>query len=63
MLFNEHIPTDRIGQLANASQRHPDPMWVRLILLGLRVYKRGLDPRKGFTNAGGRWSDRAGGTE
>jgi hypothetical protein len=40
VLFNEHIPTARIVELAEASQRHPDQMLVRLILLGLRVYER-----------------------
>lgn len=43
VLFNAHIPTDRIYKLADASQRHPDQMLVRLILLGLRVYERGLE--------------------
>jgi hypothetical protein len=42
VLFNEHIPTDRIVELAEASQRHPDQMLVRLILLGLRVYERAI---------------------
>ncbi|WP_416671429.1 hypothetical protein [Egbenema bharatensis] len=42
VLFNEHVPTDRIVELAAASQRHPDQMLVRLILLGLRVYERAL---------------------
>ena len=43
LLFNEHIPTERICKLADASQRHPDQMLVRLILLGLRVYEHGLE--------------------
>ncbi|MGJ3254094.1 MAG: hypothetical protein ACFE0J_23620 [Elainellaceae cyanobacterium] len=42
VLFNEHIPTERIEELAEASQRHPDQMLVRLVLLGLRVYERGI---------------------
>jgi hypothetical protein len=42
LLFNEHIPTERIAELAEASQRHPDQMLVRLVLLGLRVYERSL---------------------
>ena len=42
VLFNEHIPTDEITELAEASQRHPDQMLVRLILLGLRVYKNSI---------------------
>lgn len=42
LLFNEHIPTERIAELAEASQRHPDQMLVRLVLLGLRVYERAM---------------------
>jgi hypothetical protein len=42
ILFDEHIPTERIAELAEASQRNPDQMLVRLILLGLRVYERSL---------------------
>jgi hypothetical protein len=42
VLFNEHIPTERIAELAAASQRNPDQMLVRLVLLGLRVYERGI---------------------
>jgi hypothetical protein len=42
VLFDEHIPTARIVELAEASQRHPDQMLVRLILLGLRVYERAI---------------------
>ena len=42
ILFNEHIPTERIAELASASQRHPDQMLVRLVLLGLRVYERAV---------------------
>lgn len=42
ILFNEHIPTERIAELAEASQRHPDQMLVRLVLLGLRVYERAM---------------------
>jgi hypothetical protein len=34
--------TERIIELAEASQRHPDQMLVRLILLGLRVYERAI---------------------
>jgi hypothetical protein len=40
ILFSEHLPTDRIRELAKASQRNPDQMLVRLVLLGLRVYER-----------------------
>jgi hypothetical protein len=39
VLFNEHVPTERIVELAEASQRNPDQMLVRLVLLGLRVYE------------------------
>lgn len=42
VLFNEYIPTERIAELAEASQRHPDQMLVRLVLLGLRVYERAM---------------------
>ncbi|NEQ42050.1 MAG: hypothetical protein F6K00_00225 [Leptolyngbya sp. SIOISBB] len=42
VLFNEHIPAERIAELAEASQRHPDQMLVRLVLLGLRVYERAM---------------------
>ncbi|MBE9137375.1 hypothetical protein IQ254_09165 [Nodosilinea sp. LEGE 07088] len=42
VLFNEHIPTERIVELAEASQRNPDQMLVRLVLLGLRVYERAI---------------------
>ena len=42
LLFNEHIPTERIVELAEASQRNPDQMLVRLILLGLRVYEKAI---------------------
>lgn len=42
ILFSEHIPTDRIRELARASQRHPDQMLIRLVLLGLRVYERAI---------------------
>ena len=42
VLFNEHIPTERIVELAEASQRNPDQMLVRLILLGLRVYEKAI---------------------
>jgi hypothetical protein len=40
--FNEHIPTEKIEELAEASQRYPDQMLVRLVLLGLRVYERAM---------------------
>ena len=40
--FNEHIPTEKIEELAVASQRYPDQMLVRLVLLGLRVYERAM---------------------
>jgi hypothetical protein len=42
VLFNEHIPTERIVALAEASQRNPDQMLVRLVLLGLRVYEKAI---------------------
>ncbi|MGB3788432.1 MAG: hypothetical protein WA949_10510 [Phormidesmis sp.] len=42
VLFNEHIPTAEIAQLAEASQRNPDQMLVRLVLLGLRVYRNSV---------------------
>lgn len=42
VLFNEHIPTAEIEELAEASQRNPDQMLVRLVLLGLRVYKNSI---------------------
>lgn len=42
VLFNESIPTAEIAELAEASQRNPDQMMVRLILLGLRVYKNSI---------------------
>ena len=42
VLFNEHVPTAEIAELAEASQRNPDQMLVRLVLLGLRVYKNSI---------------------
>ena len=42
VLFHEQIPTERIIELAEASQRNPDQMMVRLVLLGLRVYERAI---------------------
>ena len=42
MLFNEHIPMVEINELAEASQRNADQMLVRLVLLGLRVYKNSI---------------------
>ena len=42
LLFNEHVPTERIVELAEASQRNPDQMLVRLLLLGLRVYEKAI---------------------
>lgn len=42
ILFSEQIPAERIAELAAASQRHPDQMLIRLVLLGLRVYERGI---------------------
>lgn len=42
VLFNEHIPTAEIAELAEASQRNPDQMLVRLVLLGLRVYRNSV---------------------
>ena len=42
VLFNEHLPTERIKELAEKSQRHPDQMLVRLVLLGLKIYERSI---------------------
>lgn len=42
ILFNEHLPTERIKELAEQSQRHPDQMLVRLVLIGLKVYERSI---------------------
>ncbi|PSR19316.1 hypothetical protein C8255_02850 [filamentous cyanobacterium CCP3] len=42
ILFHEHVPTERIMELAEASQRNPDQMLVRLVLLGLRIYERAI---------------------
>ncbi|MEM8503372.1 MAG: hypothetical protein AAF716_09495 [Cyanobacteria bacterium P01_D01_bin.1] len=42
VLFNEHVPTDEIAELAEASQRNPDQMLIRLLLLGLRVYRNSV---------------------
>ncbi|MEO1396226.1 MAG: hypothetical protein AAFV90_25290 [Cyanobacteria bacterium J06634_5] len=42
VLFNEHVPTAEIAELAEASQRNPDQMLVRLVLLGLRVYRNSV---------------------
>jgi hypothetical protein len=42
ILFHDQIPTERIAELAEASQRNPDQMLVRLVLLGLRVYERAM---------------------
>jgi hypothetical protein len=42
MLFNERIPTQKIIELAEASQRDPDQMLVYIVLMGLRVYERSL---------------------
>lgn len=42
VLFNEHIPTSEIVELAEASQRNPDQMLVRLLLIGLQVYKNSV---------------------
>ena len=42
VLFSEHIPTAEIEELAAASQRNPDQMLVRLLLLGLRVYRNSI---------------------
>ncbi|MFQ4136808.1 hypothetical protein PGN35_010855 [Nodosilinea sp. PGN35] len=39
ILFNPYIPTDRIVELATKSQRYPDQMLVRLVLLGLQLYE------------------------
>jgi hypothetical protein len=42
MLFNERIPTQKIIELAETSQRDPDQMLVYIVLMGLRVYERSL---------------------
>ena len=42
ILFNEHLPMERIQELAEGSQRNADQMLVRLVLLGLKVYERSL---------------------
>ena len=42
ILFNDHVPTAEVAELAAASQRNPDQMLVRLVLLGLRVYKNSI---------------------
>ena len=42
ILFNDHVPTAEVAELAEASQRNPDQMLVRLVLLGLRVYKNSI---------------------
>jgi hypothetical protein len=42
VIFNDHIPTAEIAELAEASQRNPEQMLVRLVLLGLRVYKNSI---------------------
>jgi len=42
VLFNKYVPTDEIAELAEASQRNPDQMLVRLVLLGLKVYRNSM---------------------
>ncbi len=42
VLFNDQVPIARIHELAAASQRYPEQMLVRLVLLGLRVYERAI---------------------
>lgn len=42
ILFNEHLPTERIKELAEQSQRYPEQMLVRLVLLGLKIYERSI---------------------
>jgi hypothetical protein len=42
ILFNSRLPTERIKELAEESQRQPDQMLVRLVLLGLQVYERSV---------------------
>ncbi|MCU0567204.1 MAG: hypothetical protein MUF49_11475 [Oculatellaceae cyanobacterium Prado106] len=42
LLFNPRIPIDTIEELAEDSQRYPDQMLLRLILLGLKVYERSI---------------------
>ena len=43
ILFNKSVPKERIAELAEASQRNPDQMLVRLLLLGLQVYERSIE--------------------
>ena len=42
VLFNEHVSTAEIEELAKASQRNTDQLLVRLVLLGLRVYRNSV---------------------
>ena len=42
VLFSDHIPRAEIEELAEASQRNADQMLVRLVLLGLRVYRNSI---------------------
>ena len=55
ILFNEHIPMERIAELAEASQRNPDQMLVRLVLLGLRVYERAITRMEAEIDGGQDW--------
>jgi hypothetical protein len=43
VLFSDRLPTDKIIELAKASQRDPDQMLVYMVLMGLRVYERSLN--------------------
>jgi hypothetical protein len=42
VLLGDQLPVARIQELAAASQRYPEQMLVRLVLLGLRVYERAM---------------------
>lgn len=44
ILFREQIPLTEITDLAKATQRSPDEMLIRLILVGLEVYKQRGQP-------------------
>jgi hypothetical protein len=42
LLFNDRMPTERIEELAEESQRYPDQMLLRLALIGLKIYERSM---------------------
>lgn len=52
ILFNPHIPTERVVELAEKSQRHPDQMLVRLVLLGLQIYEPAVALMEGRIEGG-----------